>query len=60
MMDVREALNETTCYAKPVIINGKVAYMVHSSEGFPVTVFPTLEIAFAYARYHDLEPKSLH
>ena len=60
MMDVRKELNEDTCYVRPEIINGQVAYVVHSHEGFPVCIFPTAEIAIATAQMNGLEPKTLH
>ena len=47
-------------YIKRVTVNETVAYAIHAADGTQAALVPSLEIAIATLRQHELEPLSVH
>jgi hypothetical protein len=47
-------------YVKPVVLNGAVAYAIHSADGTPMAVAPERELAIAAIRQHEMIPVLVH
>ena len=51
---------QQVAYVKPVTVDGKDGYAIHSADGTQHLVVESLEKAFAVVRQNDLEPLSVH
>jgi len=47
-------------YVKPVIVNGAVAYAIHSADGTPMAIAPERDLAMAAIRQHEMIPVLVH
>jgi hypothetical protein len=47
-------------YVKPVLMNGALAYAIHSADGTPMAVAPQLDLAVAAIRQHEMIPVLVH
>jgi hypothetical protein len=47
-------------YVKPVVVNGAIAYAIHSADGTPMAIAPERDLAMAAIRQHELIPVLVH
>jgi hypothetical protein len=47
-------------YIRPALVDGMQAFSIFAADGTPIGVVPTLEIARAALREHDLEEVTVH
>ena len=47
-------------YIKRVLVNDSVAFAIHTADGTQAALVPSLEIAVATLKQHELEPLSVH
>ncbi len=51
---------QEVAYIKPVVVDGKAAYAIHSADGREVAIMASRQVAMAAIRQNDLEPLSVH
>jgi hypothetical protein len=47
-------------YVKPVLMNGALAYAIHSADGTPMALAPQLDLAMTAIRQHEMVPMLVH
>ncbi len=47
-------------YIQRVTVNEQPGYAIHAADGTPMGMMPSLDVAQAALRQHDLEPLSVH
>ena len=58
--DLRVLGLQEVAYIKPVTVDGKAAYAIHSADGREVAIMASRQVALAAIRQNDLEPLSVH
>jgi hypothetical protein len=47
-------------YVKPVLANGVPAYAIHAADGTPMALAPSVDLAVAAVRQHDMLAALVH
>jgi hypothetical protein len=47
-------------YVRPVVLNGAVAFAIHAADGTQIGAAPSLSLAAAAIRQHEMEPMLVH
>lgn len=47
-------------YVRPVVMNGAVAFAIHAADGTQIGAAPSLPLAAAAIRQHEMEPMLVH
>ncbi len=51
---------EAVAYMRPVLMNGARAISIHAADGTPIGAAPSLSLAAAAIRQHEMEPALVH
>jgi hypothetical protein len=51
---------QKVAYIKPVTVEGKSAFAIHTADGREVAVMADLQVALAAVRQNEMEPVSVH
>ena len=51
---------QEVAYIKPVTVEGKTAFAIHTADGREVAVMADLRVALAAVRQNEMEPLSVH
>jgi len=47
-------------YLRPVVLNGAAAFAIHAADGTPIGAAPSVQLAAAAIRQHEMEPMLVH
>jgi len=47
-------------YLRPVVLNGAAAFAIHAADGTPIGAAPSVQLAAAAVRQHEMEPVLVH
>lgn len=47
-------------YVRPVVMNGALAFAIHAADGTPIGAAPSVQLATAAIRQHEMEPALVH
>jgi hypothetical protein len=47
-------------YVRPTVLNGAVAFAIHAADGTQIGAAPSLQLAAAAIRQHEMEPALVH
>jgi hypothetical protein len=47
-------------YLRPVVMNGALAFAIHAADGTPIGAAPSVPLAAAAIRQHEMEPVLVH
>jgi hypothetical protein len=51
---------DAMAYVRPVLLNGAVAFSIHAADGTQIGAAPSLPLAAAAIRQHEMEPLLVH
>lgn len=51
---------EDIAYMRPVVVNGTAAVAIHAADGTPIGAAPSISLAAAAIRQHEMEPALVH
>jgi hypothetical protein len=51
---------EDIAYVRPVLVNGMKGVAIHAADGTPIGAAPSVEMAMAAIRQHEMEPALVH
>lgn len=51
---------EDVAYLRPVLLNGAQAFSIHAADGTPIGAAPSMQLAAAAIRQHEMEPALVH
>lgn len=47
-------------YVRPTVLNGALAFAIHAADGTRIGAAPSLQLAMAAIRQHEMEPALVH
>jgi len=58
--DFAQLGNREIAYLRPVVLNGTRAFAIHAADGTPIGAAPSVPLAAAAIRQHEMEPALVH